>query len=103
MAALQRRRRAVGDADADPRCSSSASHSRSGGWPLPSYAAYAGGAAQSAHPARARSALSMLSLFHWAHRFRYTLYDGLQIKHLNEVVAVSATVLPSSDRWRPFT
>jgi fumarate reductase subunit D len=29
-----------------------------------------------------------LSLFHWAHRFRYTLYDGLQIKHLNELVAV---------------
>jgi fumarate reductase subunit D len=25
-------------------------------------------------------------LFHFAHRFRYTLYDGLQIKHLNEVV-----------------
>ena len=21
-------------------------------------------------------------LFHWAHRFRYTLYDGLQLKHL---------------------
>jgi fumarate reductase subunit D len=32
--------------------------------------------------------LCMLSLFHWAHRFRYTLYDGLQIKHLNEVVNV---------------
>jgi succinate dehydrogenase subunit D len=31
--------------------------------------------------------LCMLSLFHWAHRFRYTLYDGLQIKHLNEVIA----------------
>ena len=30
--------------------------------------------------------LCMLSLFHWAHRFRYTLYDGLQIKHLNELV-----------------
>jgi succinate dehydrogenase subunit D len=30
--------------------------------------------------------LSTLSLFHWAHRFRYTLYDGLQIKHLNELV-----------------
>jgi fumarate reductase subunit D len=30
--------------------------------------------------------LGMLSLFHWAHRFRYTLYDGLQIKHLNEVI-----------------
>src|ERR687888_2737879 len=28
----------------------------------------------------------MLSLFHWAHRFRYTLYDGLQIKHLNELI-----------------
>jgi fumarate reductase subunit D len=27
-----------------------------------------------------------LPLFHFAHRFRYTLYDGLQIKHLNEVV-----------------
>ena len=32
--------------------------------------------------------LSTLSLFHWAHRFRYTLYDGLQIKHLNELVFV---------------
>ncbi|HEY3123031.1 MAG TPA: fumarate reductase subunit FrdD [Thermoanaerobaculia bacterium] len=32
--------------------------------------------------------LCSLSLFHWAHRFRYTLYDGLQIKHLNEVIFV---------------
>ena len=32
--------------------------------------------------------LCALSLFHWAHRFRHTLYDGLQIKHLNEVLAV---------------
>jgi fumarate reductase subunit D len=32
-------------------------------------------------------ALCVLSLFHWAHRFRYTLYDGLQIKHLNELIA----------------
>jgi fumarate reductase subunit D len=31
-------------------------------------------------------ALCVLPLFHWAHRFRYTLYDGLQIKHLNELV-----------------
>jgi fumarate reductase subunit D len=30
--------------------------------------------------------LCMLSLFHFAHRFRYTLYDGLQIKHLNELI-----------------
>lgn len=29
-----------------------------------------------------------LPLFHWAHRFRFTLYDGLQIKHLNEVISV---------------
>ena len=32
--------------------------------------------------------LCALSLFHWAHRFRHTLYDGLQIKHLNEVLAL---------------
>ena len=30
--------------------------------------------------------LFMLSMFHSAHRFRFTLYDGLQIKHLNEVI-----------------
>ena len=29
----------------------------------------------------------MLSLFHWAHRFRYALHDGLQIKRLNGLVA----------------
>lgn len=27
-----------------------------------------------------------LCLLHWAHRFRYTLYDGLQVKHLDEVI-----------------
>ena len=27
-------------------------------------------------------------LFHWAHRFRYTLYDGLQLKHLTNLIAV---------------
>jgi len=27
-----------------------------------------------------------LPLFHAAHRLRYTLYDGLRIKHLNEVI-----------------
>ncbi len=30
--------------------------------------------------------LCSLPLFHWAHRFRYTLYDGLQVKHLDEVI-----------------
>jgi succinate dehydrogenase subunit D len=28
----------------------------------------------------------MLPLFHAAHRLRFTLYDGLQIKHLNEII-----------------
>ncbi len=31
--------------------------------------------------------LISLSLLHWAHRFRFTLYDGLQVKHLNELIA----------------
>ena len=30
--------------------------------------------------------LISLPLFHWAHRFRYTLYDGLQIKHLTLLI-----------------
>ena len=29
-----------------------------------------------------------LPLFHWAHRFRYTLYDGLQLYHLAVPIAV---------------
>lgn len=33
-------------------------------------------------------ALVSLSLFHWAHRFRYTLYDGLQLKHLEQLIVV---------------
>jgi fumarate reductase subunit D len=52
-------------------------------------------------------ALFMLSLFHWAHRFRHTLYDGLQIKHLNEViaaltygVAVVGSVVAAYILWR---
>ena len=32
--------------------------------------------------------LCSIPLFHWAHRFRFTLYDGLQVKHLNEVIFV---------------
>ena len=28
-----------------------------------------------------------LPLFHWAHRFRYTLHDGLQAKHLDKLIA----------------
>jgi len=29
-----------------------------------------------------------LSLVHAGHRLRYTLYDGLQIQHLNEIIAI---------------
>lgn len=50
--------------------------------------------------------LCSLSLFHWAHRFRYTLYDGLKVKHLNEVIffvcyggAVVGTVLAAYLLW----
>jgi len=32
--------------------------------------------------------LCALPLFHWAHRFRFTLYDGLKVKHLNEIIFV---------------
>ena|SRR5919106_7101382 len=51
--------------------------------------------------------LCVLALFHWAHRFRYTLYDGLQIKHLNELVilvcyggAVVGSVAAAVVLWR---
>ena len=50
--------------------------------------------------------LCSLPLFHWAHRFRYTLYDGLQVKHLNEVIftlcyggAVAGTALAGYLLW----
>ena len=32
--------------------------------------------------------LCVLALFHWAHRFRYTLYDGLRLKHLSKPIIV---------------
>lgn len=41
-------------------------------------------------------ALVTLSLFHWAHRFRYTLYDGLQLYHLNKLIAVLTYGLASA-------
>ncbi len=48
-------------------------------------------------------ALIVLSLFHWAHRFRYTLYDGLQLYHLNELIAIvtygAATALSVVGAW----
>lgn len=51
--------------------------------------------------------LCALPLFHWAHRFRYTLYDGLKVKHLNEVIftfcyggAAFGTILAAYLLWR---
>jgi len=32
--------------------------------------------------------LCSLPLFHWAHRFRYTISDGLQVKHLSGPIMV---------------
>jgi fumarate reductase subunit D len=32
--------------------------------------------------------LCVLALFHWAHRFRYTLYDGLQLKRHSELISL---------------
>ena len=50
--------------------------------------------------------LCSLPLFHWAHRFRFTLYDGLQIKHLDELInifcyggAVVGTVVAAYLLW----
>ena len=43
-------------------------------------------------PALARLCLFVLisfALFHWAHRFRYTLYDGLQLEHLYGLIAAT--------------
>ncbi len=41
--------------------------------------------------------LIALASFHWGHRFRFTLYDGLQLKHLFGLIATicygGATIL----------
>ena len=51
--------------------------------------------------------LVALFLFHWAHRFRYTLYDGLQLYHLNRLIALVtygiATVLSGVAVWIVWT
>ncbi len=51
--------------------------------------------------------LISLSLFHWGHRFRFTLYDGIQLKHLHSLVAVlcygsaiAGAVLAAVILWR---
>ena len=52
-------------------------------------------------------AIVSLALFHWAHRFRYTLYDGLQLSHLYGLIATicygGATVLTLVAAYVLFT
>ena len=77
------------------------------GWlPAPSYESLL---ALVAHPLTRLYLLVLctLPLFHWAHRFRYTLYDGLQIKHLNELIntscyggAILGSILAAYLLWR---
>jgi succinate dehydrogenase subunit D len=50
--------------------------------------------------------LCALPLFHWAHRFRYTLYDGLKVKHLTGLIfalcyggAVAGTAVAAYLMW----
>ncbi|MCG8306181.1 MAG: hypothetical protein MI975_02240 [Cytophagales bacterium] len=33
-------------------------------------------------------AIISLSLFHWAHRFRFTLYEGLQLHRFKYIIAI---------------
>jgi len=44
-----------------------------------------------------------LFFFHWAHRFRHTLYDGLQLYHLSRFIALVtygvALVLSAGALW----
>lgn len=46
-------------------------------------------AARVGHPLARLGVFFLLALafFHWAHRFRYTLYDGLQLSHLYGLIA----------------
>jgi fumarate reductase subunit D len=52
-------------------------------------------------------ALITLSVFHWAHRFRFTLYDGLQLSHLYGLIATvtygGATLLTLLAAWLIWT
>lgn len=61
-----------------------------------------------AHPVARLYLFAFVSLpmFHWAHRFRYTLYDGLQLKHLTELIAVicygTALLVTAAAAWTLF-
>ena len=57
------------------------------GWVEPS--ALGEAMARLEHPLARIALFGFLTLcfFHWAHRFRYTLYDGLQLGHLYGLIA----------------
>ena len=57
------------------------------GWAAPSYESLHG---LVSHPLTRLYLFALIAfpLFHWAHRFRYALYDGLQLYHLTTVIAV---------------
>ena len=48
-------------------------------------------------------ALITLAAFHWGHRFRFTLYDGLQLNHLFGLIAIicygGATLIAALAGW----
>lgn len=48
-------------------------------------------------------ALAFLGIFHWAHRFRFALYDGLQLYHLAALITVicygGATAVTLAAAW----
>ena len=77
------------------------------GWlPLPGHDALLGLAR---HPIARLYLLVLIALplFHGAHRFRYTLYDGLQLKHLERPIAalcygaaMVGTALAAYTIWR---
>ncbi len=77
------------------------------GWtPAPTYA----GLLALLGPLPARLGLFVLitlAAFHWGHRFRFTLYDGLQLNHLFGLIATicygGATVLTLVAGWLLWT
>lgn len=77
-----------------------------GGMEAPSYDALLGLAR---HPLARLYIFALISLplFHAAHRFRYTLYDGLKLKHLTVPIviacygaALSGTAVAAYLLWR---
>jgi len=47
--------------------------------------------------------LCVLALLHWAHRFRYTLFDGLQLKRLRAPIsAICYAAVLAGSVWAAF-